>query len=161
MAYALYTQSFGPAYANAKASIVNATTGAYAIILAGVSGGVVSNYGQAFLDGSGNLSVYIDTAQTWTVSLSENQIPFETPVFLATNPVLGSSSSTLVYGPKNTPVVLPQYTVANLPAPATFGPGGRAFVIDATTPTFGSAPVGGGAVGVPVYVDNTPSWKVG
>lgn len=48
---------------------------------------------------------------------------------------------------------------AALPA-AVYGTGARAFVTDATTPTFGATVVGGGAVKVPVYSDGT-NWKVG
>jgi len=49
------------------------------------------------------------------------------------------------------------YTVATLP---TGSAGTRSFVTDASSPVFGAAVVGGGAVGVPVYHDGT-SWKVG
>ena len=52
------------------------------------------------------------------------------------------------------------YTVATLPSAATSGAGARAFVTDATAPTFGSTVAGGGAVNVPVYSDGT-NWKVG
>jgi hypothetical protein len=59
--------------------------------------------------------------------------------------------------------VLTNYTVANLPAAATVGAGGTAFVTDANT-TFilglGVAVVGGGANKVPVYSDGT-NWIVG
>jgi hypothetical protein len=49
------------------------------------------------------------------------------------------------------------YLVANLPTGIA---GAQSFVTNALTPAFGSAVVGGGAVGVPVYHDGT-SWKVG
>jgi hypothetical protein len=52
------------------------------------------------------------------------------------------------------------YLVANLPSAAESGSGARAFVSDATAPTFGSAVVGGGAVKTPVYSDGT-NWIVG
>jgi len=52
------------------------------------------------------------------------------------------------------------YEVANLPNAATAGVGARAFVTNATAPTFGATVVGGGAVAVPVYSDGT-NWKVG
>jgi hypothetical protein len=52
------------------------------------------------------------------------------------------------------------YTVATLPNAVTSGAGARAFVTDATAPTFGSTVAGGGAVNVPVYSDGT-NWKVG
>ena len=51
-------------------------------------------------------------------------------------------------------------TVASLPAAATAGAGARMFVTDASTPTFGSAVVGGGAVTVPVYSTGS-AWNVG
>lgn len=53
---------------------------------------------------------------------------------------------------------LRSFTVATLPAPVV---GGTAFVSDALAPAFGAAVVGGGAVGVPVYGNNTPAWFVG
>ena len=52
------------------------------------------------------------------------------------------------------------FTVANLPSATDSGSGARAFVSDATGPTFGATVVGGGAVKVPVYSDGT-NWKVG
>jgi hypothetical protein len=52
------------------------------------------------------------------------------------------------------------FTVANLPSAADSGSGARAFVSDATGPTFGATVVGGGSVKVPVYSDGT-NWKVG
>jgi hypothetical protein len=55
---------------------------------------------------------------------------------------------------------LTNYTVATLPSAATSGTGARAFVTDATAPTFGATVAGGGAVAVPVYSDGT-NWKVG
>jgi hypothetical protein len=51
-------------------------------------------------------------------------------------------------------------TVAQLPAAPTVGPNSRAFVSDATTTTFGSTVIGGGANKVPVYFDGT-NWKIG
>jgi hypothetical protein len=52
------------------------------------------------------------------------------------------------------------YTVATLPSAVTSGSGARAFVSDASAPTFGSTVAGGGAVATPVYSDGT-NWKVG
>jgi hypothetical protein len=51
-------------------------------------------------------------------------------------------------------------TVAGLPAAATVGAGARAFVTDATTPTFGATVTGGGSTPAPVYSDGS-AWKVG
>jgi hypothetical protein len=42
-----------------------------------------------------------------------------------------------------------------------FSVGTRAFVTDALSPVFGQPVVGGGTVGVPVYIDNTSTWRVG
>jgi hypothetical protein len=55
------------------------------------------------------------------------------------------------------PVVLPSYTVANLPTGAA---GMVAFVTDANATTFASIVAGGGANGVPVYHDGT-NWRIG
>lgn len=71
----------------------------------------------------------------------------------------GSAQNTLaqamrVYNNK-TVVVGAAYTVATLPAAGTQGR--RAWVTDATTPIFGGALVGGGAVVIPVF-DNGTSW---
>lgn len=52
------------------------------------------------------------------------------------------------------------FTVAGLPAPPLTGTGTRAYVTDATAPTFGSAVVGGGAVIIPVFYNGT-TWIVG
>jgi hypothetical protein len=52
------------------------------------------------------------------------------------------------------------FPVADLPSAVVSGSGARAFVSDATGPTFGSVVVGGGAVKTPVYSDGT-NWRVG
>ena len=52
------------------------------------------------------------------------------------------------------------YLVADLPSAIDSGSGARAFVSDATTPTFGNVVVGGGAVKIPVCSDGT-DWRVG
>ena len=52
------------------------------------------------------------------------------------------------------------FLVADLPSAADAGSGARAFVSNATGPTFGSVVVGGGAVKTPVYSDGT-NWRVG
>ena len=52
------------------------------------------------------------------------------------------------------------YLVAALPSAATAGPGGRAFVSDATSTTFLAALTGGGANKVPVVSDGT-NWLIG
>jgi hypothetical protein len=50
------------------------------------------------------------------------------------------------------------YTVATLPLTANRGD--KSVVTDATTPAFNAAPVGGGAVTVPVFWNGT-AWMVG
>ena len=49
---------------------------------------------------------------------------------------------------------------ANLPNANTVGAGSRAFVFDATTTTFASSVIGGGANRVPVY-SNGRNWLIG
>jgi hypothetical protein len=51
-------------------------------------------------------------------------------------------------------------TLASLPSAATAGIGARTIITDATTPTFGAAAVGGGAVKIPVWSDGS-AWMVG
>ncbi len=53
-----------------------------------------------------------------------------------------------------------QFTVATLPAAATIGAGGHAYVTDALAPAFGAAVVGGGAVGMVVFSTGA-AWNVG
>jgi hypothetical protein len=71
----------------------------------------------------------------------------------------GSAQNTLVQAMRvynnKTVVVGAAYTVATLPAAGTQGR--RAWVTDATAPSFGGALVGGGAVVIPVF-DNGTSW---
>jgi hypothetical protein len=57
-------------------------------------------------------------------------------------------------------IKVPPVAVSALPAAATAGVGARAFVNDASTPVFGSAVTGGGAVAVPVYSTGS-AWNVG
>lgn len=63
---------------------------------------------------------------------------------------------TITYGTAK----MASYTVSALPAAASAGAGARAFVTDASTPTFGSTVTGGGSTVAPVYSDGT-NWKVG
>lgn len=69
MAYTLFSQSYGVNNALANVTIFESATGVPALILSSATGGVVSDKGLATLDGSGNLSVYIDTARTWVVKV--------------------------------------------------------------------------------------------
>jgi hypothetical protein len=67
----------------------------------------------------------------------------------------GAFKMTGTYAQSLQPFVLPQYTVATLPA----GPlGATAYVTDALAPTYNSIVVGGGAFVVPVFFDGT-NWK--
>lgn len=69
MAYILLSQSFGLAKANLPVTITEATTGVPAVLLSSPTGGLVSTTGDTKLDASGNLSVYVDGAFTWSVSV--------------------------------------------------------------------------------------------
>ena len=68
MTYALYTQSFGLSAANSPVVITNSSSGLPATLLTSPTGGVLNSTGRATLDSSGNLSVTLDTSQTWTVT---------------------------------------------------------------------------------------------
>ncbi len=57
-------------------------------------------------------------------------------------------------------IKVPPVAVGSLPVAATAGAGARAFVNDASAPTFGSPVTGGGAVLVPVYCTGS-AWNVG
>lgn len=89
MTYSLYSQSYGASNANATVKIINSTTGDPATILATATGGVLNKLGNATLDSSGNLSVYIDTAQTWTVMINDASRPVKEPLYLQTDPDTG------------------------------------------------------------------------
>lgn len=58
------------------------------------------------------------------------------------------------------PIRKPVYAVAALPSASTAGAGACAAVSDASAPTFGAAPTGGGAVFVGV-ISNGTTWQVG
>jgi hypothetical protein len=57
-------------------------------------------------------------------------------------------------------IKVPAVAVSSLPSATTAGVGARAFVNDASTPIFGSAVTGVGAVAVPVYSTGS-AWNVG
>jgi len=57
-------------------------------------------------------------------------------------------------------IKVPAVAVGSLPLAGTAGVGARAFVNDASSPVFGSAVSGGGAVAVPVYSTGS-AWNVG
>jgi len=68
MAISLYTQSFGSSKANLSVIIRNSATQLPAVVY-NSGGAVLNTIGTATLDGSGNLSVYIDTAMTWSIGV--------------------------------------------------------------------------------------------
>jgi hypothetical protein len=68
MAYNTFTQSFGAAFANQPVHIFETSSGISAIVLSSTTGGILNDQGYAVLDGSGDLSVIINTAKTWTVT---------------------------------------------------------------------------------------------
>lgn len=102
MAYALFTQSLGQTNASKYVKITNASTGAPATVLSSATGGVLSLTGDAQLDSSGNLAVYIDTALSWIVTPTTST----------------SGGSSLV------PTIVFTGLFANFPDPAKF-PAGR------------------------------------
>lgn len=71
MAYSLYTASYGASFANAPVLILDSVTGKPATILTNSTGGFITDKGTATLNSNGDLSVYIDTARTWTVSVTD------------------------------------------------------------------------------------------
>lgn len=73
---------------------------------------------------------------------------------------LGVTSSVTATLHVNGTVRTASYTVATLPVAATVGAGTVAYVTDALAPSFGSAVVGGGAVGTVVYSTGS-AWNVG
>ena len=77
-------------------TITNVSTGVPAIILASATGGVVSKEGHTKLDAFGNLSVYIDIAQSWSINVEDNQGLVSVPVFAQYDPDLGANTATLV-----------------------------------------------------------------
>lgn len=80
--YALYTAALGAQFANDTVKIFDVATQAPAIVMLSATSGVVNTLGLATLDGSGGLSVYLDSSKTWAV----NPYP--------TNAVVASSSNT-------------------------------------------------------------------
>ena len=106
MAYALYTQALGSQYANSPVKITNSSAGVPAVVLASSTGGLLNSNGDAVLDGSGNLSVVIDTAITWTVTPTTK---------VAFNP---------------NPVVVFTGNYASFPAASKFAPGYIAIAAD-------------------------------
>lgn len=113
---------------------------------------------------------YIVTTENTLSQVAAPNLPLATPQYDARyldqlNNVLRLYFNQLdkILGQLNTSGTVPaltNYTVATLPSASTSGTGARAFVTDATIPTFGATVVGGGAVAVPVYSDGT-DWKVG
>lgn len=90
MAYTLVTQSYGVENANSPVIITDAVTGQPAVILASASGGIVSDRGIGTTNSAGVLSVYIDTARTYTYTLVDQAY--------YTDPKLSNSQITAVQG---------------------------------------------------------------
>lgn len=121
--------------------------------------------------GDGNAQVYIGGDASGNVNgnqvikIRTNKVAFPggdpAQIYSDTNTISFSSNQ---YVPNNNiqclTVLTTPKTVATLQSAATVGAGARAFVTDATAPTFGATVAGGGAVATPVYSDGT-DWKVG
>src|ERR1700761_2474128 len=65
--YTLFTASYGINYANLRVRILEVATGVPAIVMASATSGILSSNGNALLDASGNLSVYLDNSKTFQV----------------------------------------------------------------------------------------------
>ena len=121
-----------------------------------------SNIAIGGFSGTGTITLGQSTA-TQTVNIATGANTATKTVAIGTGSASGATNITIgaTTGTSTTTVngLLKQqtYTVGTLP---TGSAGARSFVTDSLTPAFGSAVVGGGTVGVPVYHDGT-SWKVG
>lgn len=92
MAINLYTQSFGSNFANASVSIQELATGKPMVLLAAATGGLISDRGITTLDGSGNLSVYLDTAITFRVVIDGFTIGTSLPIAVGGSTVVATQS---------------------------------------------------------------------
>lgn len=91
MAYTLFSKSFGIGSANYQVQITDSSSGTPARIL-NSSGALVSDGGWARLDSSGNLSVYIDTARSWSVNVIDEDIRSVDPSLLSTTEAAATRS---------------------------------------------------------------------
>lgn len=96
MAISLYTQSLGSSKANLTVQIRNATTQVPAVIYNSGSM-IVNTQGLVALDSSGNLSTYIDTAFTWTVSVISDVKP-ENDEAVQLSPAQKAAGAISLYG---------------------------------------------------------------
>lgn len=85
MAYTTFNASYGSAKANYLVNIFETSTGIPATILSATTGGLVNTTGSAQLDGSGNLSVVIDTAKTFTIQVVPSGFPVLPKVIVASS----------------------------------------------------------------------------
>ena len=116
MAYINLTGVFGAARANLPVTIVEYSTGIPAIILSSATGGLVSTQGDTFLDSSGNLSVWVESGKSWSVSVDEGAP--SGPLGLLTSAqigmgavgVLGLTSGGSIVGPTGSLITLVEVT---------------------------------------------------
>jgi hypothetical protein len=123
-------------------------------------GMLVTSAGSLFMSGAGSNSFVQITpgsgANAYVMLGGSGQLRMgDASNFIA----VSASGAMSLAGTAHLPMTVPG-TVAVSALPASPGAGYRAFVTDALSPVFGSAVVGGGAIGVPVYHDGA-SWKVG
>ena len=125
MAYTLFTQSLGLEYANSKVYILEAVTGTPATILGSALGGVVNETGLATLSSTGVLSVFIDTARTWQVTIIDenfsNSVSDSGRVFVYAQP---SSSTVWADRPNGLVIPLPAWAKKLTLGLSTGGGGG-------------------------------------
>lgn len=118
MSYELITQALGAGNANKKVKVTDSTTSAPAIILTAATGGHVwSSDGNAYSDASGNVSVYIDSSQTWTFTVVDTSTSVVVkPLTLSQETPSGEQQVTTSGG---NPTQVPALTIAQSTAGAT------------------------------------------
>ncbi len=114
MAYVLLSQSFGISKANLPVTITDTLTGVPAVILSSATGGLLNSNGDAQLDASGNLAVYVDGDKAWSINVDSGASP--SPVGLL-NSVQITAGAVGIPGVKADGTLLsPQGTLAGLSA---------------------------------------------
>lgn len=107
MAFAQVTKSYGSINAGALVLIRDAN-GLPATILSSSTGGFLSADGRAYLDGSGNLSVYVDNGTSWTYTLITNAPKYSGVVYASVDPQNGNQ--TVFTNPALANANFPNYT---------------------------------------------------
>jgi hypothetical protein len=156
---ALFGNTTGASNVAIGSETLNNNTTGVANIAIGEQAGRYTSTGTA--NTASNYSTYIGYRARSSSATATNE------VVISGDQSIGLGSNTTVIGNSSTTqtklfgaIQSTTYTVATLPSASTVGVGARAFVTDATTPVFGAAVAGGGAVPVPVYSTGS-AWNVG